>query len=129
VTIDGLTIRGATVAETLEGAAGRLKGRLGEVLKDTASKIDASAAPIAEQGIKYYLATYPIYRLKDDTKGLVVRTVLRTVAIEKGALVVTLSLWGITLSGFAWVLLLLAVTVSMVLLIRRPEWGRSALSG
>jgi hypothetical protein len=129
VTIEKLTIRGGTVAEKADDVAARLKGRLGEVLKDSASKIGASATGLAEQGIKYYLAAYPIYRLKDDAKGLVVRTVLRTLAIENGALVVTVSLWGITLSGFGWGLLLLMVAVSMVQLARHPGWGRSSPSG
>src|SRR5262245_14679729 len=128
VTIEDLTIRGSSVTEKVEGG-GRLKGRLGEVLKDNASKIDASAASIAEQGIKYYLTTFPVYRLKDDTKGLILRAVLRTVAIEKSALVVTFSLWGLTLSGVTWVVLLLALAVFVVQLIRHPKWGLSLLSG
>ena len=125
VTVESLTVRGGSVAEKVEGAAGRVKGRLGEILKDGASKIDAAAAVIAEQGIKHYLATYPIYRLKDDAKGLVLRALLRAVAIEKDTLVVTVSLWGLTLSAAPWGLLLLAVAVFAVQLMRHPGWGLS----
>jgi hypothetical protein len=129
VTIEDLTVSGGSVAEKVKGVGGRLKGRVGEFLKDSASKIDAAAAGIAEQGIKYYLATFPVYRLKDDAKGLVVRVVLRTVAIQKNALVITLSLWGLTFSGVAWGLLLLTVAVSTVQLIRHPTWGLPRLAG
>jgi hypothetical protein len=129
VTVENITIRGGSVAEKVEGAAGRLKGRLGETLKDGASKIDAGAAVIAEQGIKAYLATYPIYRLKDDAKGLVLRTLLRAIAIENNTLVVTVSLWGLTLSAALWALLLLGVAIFAVQLIRHPRWGLSPAFG
>ena len=127
VTVENLTIRGGSVAERFEGTAERVQGRLGEILKAGASKIDASAAVIAEQGIKYYLATHPIYRPKDDAKGLVLRTLLRAVAIEKDTLVVTFSLSGLTLSAAPWGLLLLAVAIFCVQLIRHPGWGLSPL--
>ena len=129
VTIERLTVRGGSVADKVEGVAGRVKGRLGEIVKDKASEIDASTARIAEQGAKYYLATFPIYRLKDDAKGLVVRAVLRAVAIENSTLVVTVSLWALTLFAAAWGLLLLALAILSVQLIRHPEWGLSPLRG
>jgi hypothetical protein len=127
VTIEDLTLRGSSVGDRVESAAGRLKGRLAEIVKDKASEIDASAARIAEQGVKLYLSTFPIYRLKDDAKGLVVRAVLRAVAIENNALVVTFSLWGLTLFAAAWGLLLLALAIFAVQLIRHPGWGLSPL--
>jgi len=127
VTIEDLTLRGSSVGDRVESAAGRLKGRLGEIVKDKASEIDASAARIAEQGIKLYLSTFPIYRLKDDAKGLVVRALLRAVAIENNTLVVTFSLWGLTLIAAAWGLLLLALAIFAVQLIRHPGWGLSPL--
>jgi len=123
VMIEDLTIRGRSVGDRVESGAGLLKGRLGEMVKDKASAVDAAAARIAEEGIKLYLSTFPIYRLKDDAKGLVVRTVLRAVAIEHNTLVVTFSVWGVTLIAAACGLLLLALAALAVLLIRNPAWG------
>jgi hypothetical protein len=127
VTIEDLTIRGSSDGDRVESAAGRLKGRLGEMLKDGASAVDAAAAKIAEEGIKLYLSTFPIYRLKDDAKGLVVRTVLRAVAIENNTLVVTFSVWGVTLVAAVCGLLLLALAALAVLLVRNPAWRLSHL--
>jgi hypothetical protein len=129
VTVENITIRGGSVAEKVEGATGRLKGRLGETLREGAAKIDAGAALIAERGIKAYLAAHPIYRLKDDAKGLVLRTLLRSIAIEKDTLVVTVSLWGLTLSAALWGLLLLGVAIFAAQLIRHPHWGLSPAFG
>ena len=73
------------------------------------------------------LSTFPIYRLKDDAKGLVVRTVLWAVAIENNTLVVTFSVWGVTLVAAACCLLLLGLAALAVLLVRNPAWGLSHL--
>jgi hypothetical protein len=127
VTIEDLTLRGSSVGERVERAAGRLKGRLGEIVKEKASAIDAAAARIAEQGVKLYLSTFPIYRPKEDAKGLVVRAALRAVAIEDSSLFVTFSLWALTAFAVAWGLLLLALAVFAVQLTRHPGWGRSRL--
>jgi len=121
------TLRGSSVGDRVESAASRLKGRLGEIVTDKASGIDAAAARIAEQGIKLYLSTFPIYRLKDDAKGLVVRAVLRAVAIEGNTLVVTFSVWGLTLFAAPWGLLLLMLATFAVQLVRHPRWGLSGL--
>jgi len=123
ITIEDLTLQGGSMADRVETAAGRLKGRLGEIVKDRAPEIDAAAARIAEQGIKFYLSTFPIYRLKDDAKGLAVRTVLRAVAIENGTLVVTFSVWGLTFVAAALALLVLLLAALVVQLIRNPRWG------
>jgi hypothetical protein len=85
VTIEDLTLRGSSGGDRVENRTGRLKDRLGEIVKDKAAAIDISAAKIAEQGIKLYLSTFPIYRVKEGAKGLVVRAVLRAVAIENSA--------------------------------------------
>lgn len=127
VTIEDLTLRGSSGGDRVENCTGRLKDRLGEIVKDKAAAIDISAAKIAEQGIKLYLSTFPIYRVKEGAKGLVVRAVLRAVAIENSALVVTFSWWGLTFLAATCGLLMLVLAVVAVQLIRYPGWGLSRM--
>ena len=111
VKIDQLTIAGRSIAGE-EGARGRLTETAG-----------ATARRLAETAIKAYLAARPVYRFKEDFKGIVLKAALLDVAIEQNALVVTFSLWNLTVTVATFALIFIGVVTLIYLLIRYPLWG------
>jgi Protein of unknown function (DUF1439) len=109
IKIEQLAIAGRTVV----GEEGR---RLG-------SAVRAALQGVAESGIKAYLATRPVYRFKDDFKGVVLKAALVDVAIEQNTLMVTFSLWNLTLTAGMFALILIILGLVIYWLIRHPRWG------
>jgi hypothetical protein len=109
IKIEQLAIAGRTVVGE-EG--GRLRNAVGAALQG-----------VAERGIKAYLATRPVYRFKDDFKGLVLKAALVDVSIEQNNLSVTFSLWNLTVTTGMFVLCLIILVLMISWLIRHPLWG------
>jgi len=108
IKIEQLAIGGRTVL-------GEEGGRFGNTVR-------SALQGVAESGIKAYLATRPVYRFKDDFKGVVLKAALVDVAIEQNTLMVTFSLWNLTVSAAVFVLTLIMALVVVYWLIRDPEW-------
>jgi hypothetical protein len=100
---------------------------IGEDETATRRRLSEAAGPavqrLAETAIKSYLATRPVYRFKDDFKGFVLKASLVDVAIANNVLVVTFSLWNLTVTAALFVLALIFVLTFMGYLIRHPDWG------
>jgi hypothetical protein len=98
VKIDQLTVAGRNV---IGGPDRDTRGRLSEA-------VSAAARHSIESAIRLYLATEPVYRFKNDFKGVVLKATLVDVAIEQDSLVLTFSLWNLTttVAGFAFGLLI-----------------------
>src|SRR5262247_1666208 len=109
IKIEQLAIAGRTVV-------GEEGGRLANTVRSTLQGV-------AESGIKAYLATRPVYRLKDDFKGVVLKAALVDVAIEQNTLAVTFSLWNLTLTVAMFALILIVLLLVIYWLIRHPRWG------
>lgn len=86
-----------------------------------------TAQQLAEQAVKAYLATLPVYRFKDDLKGFVLKAALSDVNVAGDRLVVDLSLWTLTTTTAVFAFWLLVGLVLIVLILRGSLWG--ALSG
>jgi Protein of unknown function (DUF1439) len=114
IKIEQLAIAGRTVV-------GEEGGRLSSTVRSTLQRV-------AESGIKAYLATRPVYRFKDDFKGLVLKAALVDVAIEQNILTVTFSLWNLTLTAGMFVLILIVLAFVIYWLIRHPLWGLVAIA-
>src|SRR5437763_5079647 len=69
--------------------ATRLEGRFGGRLEEAAGRLVAA-------GLKAYLAARPVYRFKDDVKGIVLKAAVSNIAIEGEVLVITVSLINLT---------------------------------
>lgn len=110
--IDRLTIAGRTVVHEDATAHDRLTEAVGTAVQR-----------IAQSAAKTYLAALPVYRLKSDLKGFALKAALANVKIEGNVLVVTFSLWNLTLTVLLFSLPLLIVTSFIYLLIRDPLWG------
>jgi hypothetical protein len=109
IKIEQLAIAGRTVV-------GEEGGRLSSTVRSTLQRV-------AESGIKAYLATRPVYRFKDDFKGLVLKAALVDVVIEQNTLAVTFSLWSLTLTAAMFALILIILVLVIYWLVRHPRWG------
>src|SRR5215510_2504757 len=103
IKIEQLVIAGRTVV-------GEEGGRLGNAVR-------SALQGVAESGIKAYLATRPVYRFKDDFKGMVLKAALVDVAIEQNTLAVTFSLWNLTVTTamFALILIILVLVIYWII--------------
>ena len=113
IKIEQLAIAGRTVV-------GEEGGRLSNTVRSTLQGV-------AESGIKAYLATRPVYRFKDDFKGLVLKAALVDVAIEQKNLKVTFSLWNLTMAAGMFALSLIILLLMISWIIYHPLWGLAPL--
>jgi hypothetical protein len=118
VKLDQLTIGGRSVAGDEDAATRR---RLTEAA-------GAGVQRLAETAIKAYLAARPVYRFKDDFKGLVLKAALVDVAIEQSTMVVTFSVWNLTVTVAVYALILVILLWLIYWLIRHPLWGLSTIA-
>jgi hypothetical protein len=118
VKIDQLTIAGRSVAGEEDTATRR---RLTEAASSALQRL-------GETAIKAYLAARPVYRLKQDFKGVVLKAALVDVTIQQNTLAVTFSLWNLTLTVATFGLVLSGVLVVIILLVRHPLWGLETIA-
>lgn len=78
---------------------------------------------LADAAIKAYLATRPVYRFKNDFKGFVLKASLVGMTVSQNALVVTFSLWNLTVTCAIYASVLIGILAIGYLLIRHPLWG------
>jgi hypothetical protein len=118
VKIDQLTVAGRSVAGDEDATTRR---RLTELA-------GAGVQRLAETAIKAYLATRPVYRFKDDFKGIVLKATLVSVTIEQSTMVVTFSVWNLTVTVAIYALVLIILLLIIYWLIRHPLWGLSTIA-
>jgi hypothetical protein len=111
VKIEDVALAGGALAE-------RLSTRLGE-RSETIRNVVAT-------GMTAYLAARPVYRFKDDLKGIVVKAALADVAMQPDAIVITLSVVKLSATIGVGLAALLVIVVLVVQLVRHPRWGTHA---
>src|SRR5262245_1451779 len=112
VKVEQITIAGRLVTGDDDGAGGRVV---------TAAR--ATVQRLAESAIKAWLAARPVYRLKDDVKGVVLKATLVDVTVAQGTLAVTFSLWHLTVTAAIFAALIVVLLLAVWWLIRHPLWG------
>ncbi len=80
----------------------RIGGRLGEEIEQTLPRVETAAAGVIAVGTKAYLAARPVYRFKDDIKGLVLKATIKDITIVGDTLVIGVSLMKLTTAVAAW---------------------------
>lgn len=70
----------------------------------------------------------PLYKLKSDFKGIVIRASLEKIWIENGVLHATISLWQLTTTLAVWAVCLVFAVVLAFGLIMSPDWGLAAIA-
>ena len=111
-------------AVTGGNVAGRID-RLGALRE----RLETAAGNAIAAGLKVYLAERPVYRFKDDFKGIVLKAAISDIVMRDDAIVITLSLVKLTEMVAVYVIALLVIMVLIVLLLRHPSWGLLALDG
>jgi hypothetical protein len=111
---------------TMGDSAGRADqpgGRLGALVGENLTRIKTVAGSTIAAGVKAYLAARPVYRFKDDLKGVVLKAAITDVAIEGNAVAIGVSLFNLSVMVAVCLLALLVIVVIVVQLIRHPAWG------
>jgi hypothetical protein len=117
VKIDNVALAGGPLTQRLSERLGeRLSERLGE---PAAPKVRDAVAV----GITAYLAARPVYRFKDDLRGIVGRAALGNIVMQSDAIVIQLSVARLTTTVAVGLAALLVIVVLIVQLIRHPRWG------
>jgi hypothetical protein len=112
IKVNQVAVAGKTIVD--ENAAPR--SRLGAAVLPAAQRV-------VEAAVKTYFAEVPVYRLRNDVKGFVLKAALSDIKIDQNVLVVTFSLWNFSLVVFVFALPLLTVASFVYFLIRYPLWG------
>jgi hypothetical protein len=86
---------------------------------------EAAAGKAIAAGIRVYLAERPVYRFKEDLKGIVLKAAVSDIKTQGDAIVVTVSLVRLTQMVAINLAVLLIIMFLIVQLIRRPSWGLS----
>jgi Protein of unknown function (DUF1439) len=106
----------------VEEDGGALTERLSTRLGDRAQTIRNAVAT----GMTAYLVARPVYRFKDDLKGIVVKAALADIAMQPDAIVVTLSVVKLSATIGVGLAALLVIVVLLIQLLRHPRWGAAA---
>ena len=111
----------AAVSALAERYLSNPKTRL--LVRDAAAKMETWITDAAESAATHALTGRPVYELKGDAKGWVIRAALKSVQVEPGRLNVTFSLTQLTVSVAVGLLSLVAAVAVLVFLALNPEWG------
>ena len=95
--------------------AKRMKARIGDKALGLLSNSVAGV-------VKSYLATRPIYRLKDDYKGVLLKAAVTGLAVEGDKVVISLTLIGLTTTVLIWLVSLALIIAAIIWVIRHPGW-------
>ena len=128
--IISLTMEGQNVAEKLDGAAERYLSN-----KDMREKVQSVLPGVAAwikdhfpQAAAKALSSVPVYTLKSDLRGTIIRAGLESVKIENSQLVVVISFWKLSVMVGIWMLCLVAALGFAVALALNPGWGMAIIA-
>jgi ABC-type dipeptide/oligopeptide/nickel transport system ATPase component len=105
------------------GAGEQPSVRLGGLISENLPRIKTAAEKTIATGVKAYLAARPVYRFKDDLKGLVLKATITDIAIEGNTVAISVSLLNLGVTAAVCLLALLVALVGVIHLVRHPSWG------
>ncbi len=114
--------------ESLKAVGGGLAQRMDRQDTRLGERIEAAAGKAMAAGIKAYLAARPVYRFKDDFKGIVLKAAVSDIAIAGDAVVIPVSLVNLTAAVATYLFIIVCVLAFMFYLVRHPGWGLSMLA-
>jgi hypothetical protein len=107
----------------LAPAGGNLADRFDRLGGALRQRVETAAGSAIAAGLRAYLAARPVYRFKDDIKGIVLRAAISDVTTQTDAIVVNVSLVNLTVTVAIFLTVLLAIVFLIVQLVRHPRWG------
>lgn len=125
LTIDRIAYQGSSPTEAVDTFAHRhvRSERLRKMIDGKAHRFEEWAVSIAEHAATRALMRRPIYQPKDDVTGYVIRASLESVAIVDDRLVITFSLWQLTMSVAIGLFCLIAAIALVIALLEFPLLG------
>lgn len=97
-----------------------------QFIEDKAPGVEEWITVTAQNAAMHALERRPVYRLKDDMKGFLIRASLESVKIEQDRIVLTMTLLRLTLTVLGGLIALIAAIVIMYALMTNPLMGLAA---
>jgi len=100
IEVQKFAYEGGTPAQLFSGFARRYVSddKARQLIEDTAPAVESWMTSVAQNAAVYTLERRPVYRLKDGVKGFLIKASLASVTIDRDLIVVTFSIWQLTLS-------------------------------
>jgi hypothetical protein len=98
------------------------------LMKDIAPVIESWMTTTAQNAVMFTLEKRPIYTLKNDVKGVLIRSSLESVKIQDNELVLAFSVWEFGLSVAIGIFLLIASIAMVFALAQSPFLGVIAIA-
>ena len=100
IKVQKFAYEGSTPTELFTGFAKRYvsDAEMRQLIEDKSPAIEGWMTAVAQNAAVQTLERRPVYRLKDDVKGLLIKASLQSVKIDQDRMIVTFSLWQLTLS-------------------------------
>jgi hypothetical protein len=99
--------------------------KIGQLIQSKAQLAEEWATAVAETAVRDVFERRPVFRLKDDARGMLLKSSLEQVTIDNDRIVVVFSLWSLTVFVFmgaaAW-----SVGALLVIFLIQTSHGRSA---
>ena len=130
IKVQKFAYEGSTPTELFTGFAKRYvsEAEMRQLIEDKSPAIEGWMTVVAQNAAVQTLERRPVYRLKEDVKGLLIKASLESVKIDRDGMIVTFSLWQLTLSVlFGIFCLMIGIAVLLVLLLH-PLLGVAALA-
>jgi hypothetical protein len=93
------------------------------LIKDSAPNMERWITTIAETAVATTLQNRPIYQVKDDLKGVLIKSSISSVTVNGSQIQVVLSLWQLTISVGIGIIILLASVAMVWVLMQNPALG------
>lgn len=98
-----------------------------QLIEDKAPKAEEWMTVVAENAATSFLARRPVYRPKDDMRGLLIKASLESVKVDQSQIVITFSLWQLTVSVLFGLLCLIGCIATIWVLIKHPFLGLTTI--
>jgi cell division protein FtsB len=121
VEVRNLSYENINASDALAQLGARLgKSKIGQLIESNAQLAQQWATGIAETAARQTFERRPVYRIKDDAKGLLLRSALESVTIDDDRIVVVFSLWRLTVSVVMGAVGWIVAAVLVIFLVRNP---------
>jgi hypothetical protein len=125
IAIEDVTYEGGNPTEALDSLLQRRirSERIRKLISGKTRHVEEWAIKLAERVATKVLLEKPVYRPKDDVKGYLVKASLESVVIAGDHLLITFSLWQLTITVVIGIACLAGAIVLAIALVRHPSLG------
>lgn len=130
IKVQKFAYEGSTPTELFTGFAKRYvsDAEMRQLIEDKSPAVESWMTAVAQNAAVQTLQRRPVYQLKDDVKGLLIKASLESVKIDQDRMIVTFSLWQLTLSVLFGIFCLMFGIAVLLILLLHPLLGVAALA-